>query len=190
MTRPSIEVFLAAVAPAMALASEEAHGGHGGHGGIPWATLFFSAVNLVIFVGVLRRFVWPALKNWISERHQAVVEALEQAARARQEAEQLKAEWERRVANLGAELDTLRRQARDDIARERDQVLAAAQTAADAIRRDAARAAEQEVRGAQELLREEVARQALEIARELAVQRVTPAVQDQFIADFVNKVQA
>lgn len=186
-TTPIGLLFL--LVPALVLGSEAAHAEHG-HGAIPWATLIFSTINLLIFIALLRRFVWPALRAWAQDRHQLVVETLEQAARAKRAAETLKAEWEQRVANLTAELDDLRRQTGAEIAREREQILSAAEKAAASIRRDAERAAEQELRNAQTLLREEVARQALEVARELALQRLNPPTQDQFLTDFLNKVQA
>lgn len=44
-----------------ALASEEAHGSHTQPHGIPWLTLFFTAVNFTLFVLLLsRRFARPS----------------------------------------------------------------------------------------------------------------------------------
>ncbi len=68
------------------------------------------------------------------------------------------------------------------------EIVAAARKAAEAIRRDAQRTAEQEIRSAQELLRAEVAQQALDIARRLAPQQLTTADHQRFVSDFVQQV--
>jgi F-type H+-transporting ATPase subunit b len=188
MKRPGIAVALAALAmPAVALAAkvEEHHGAHG----VPWAKLAFSTINLGIFLYILRRFAWPVLRNWTAERRTAIADALAQAERAKREAEALRAEWERRLDRLGGELEGMLAQARGDIAAERDQILAAARRTAEAIRRDAQRTAESEIRNAQEALRAEVAKQALAIAEGLAPQRLTPADQQRFVAEFVQQVE-
>ena len=87
-----------AVHAQLALASEEAHG-HAEHG-VPWGSLLFSAVNLCIFVWVLARFVMPAVRAWVHERRDRVVNDLKDAAAAKAEAERLRTEWETRLAEL------------------------------------------------------------------------------------------
>lgn len=187
---------LLAILPAVALASEATH--HDvEHHGIPWATLAFSFINTIIFLFVFFRYLWPFVCNlmgwaWTAElaeeRRTRIVTTLEQAAKAKEEAERLKADWERRLAGLKAEIETMRAQAKDEIAREREQILAAARKTADNIRRDAQRAADQEVRNAQAQLREEVAQRALAIARKLATERLTDADKNRFVDDFLRQV--
>ena len=172
---------------AAALAASEAHGGHA-HG-IPWATLVFSTINLLIFVYLIARFAWPAIRDWVADRRRQIVEALEAAARAKAEAEQLKHEWEQRLARLERELDEMRARARADAERERDRILADARTAAAAILRDAHRSAEQDVRTASAQLRAEVAERAYTLACQTARTRLTASDQDRFIGDFLQQVK-
>lgn len=186
--------FLLLPTVALASAAAEHHEAHG----IPWGTLFFSTVNLVIFLLLLPRLLplflktmgLPASRDDLQLRRTEIQNALQQAAKAKQDSERLKEEWEQRLANLGAEIDALRQQARRDIAAEREQILAAAKELADSIRKDAQKAAEQEVRNAETRLREEVAAQALSIARRLAPQRLTPADQERFVGNFIQQVQS
>jgi len=172
----------------VALATEEAHAHH--EAGIPWATLAFSTINLLIFVWVLRRFAWPAVHTWVHERRERVVAALEDAATAKAEAEKLRAEWDARLAALNDEIEQMRTQARHDAERERERILAAAQKTADGIRRDAERAAAYEVRRTQQQLRAELVRQAVALAEQQARAQLTPADQQRFIADFLAQVGA
>lgn len=177
-------VLLDVLGPSAALAQEIEEHGHG----VPWGKLVFSTINFAIFVYILRRAAWPVLRNWVAERRTKIAEALAQADRARREAEALRAEWQRRLDHLGSELESMLAQARQDIAVERDQILAAARRTAETIRRDAERTAASELRGAREQLRAEVAAQALAIAERLAPQRLTAADQQRFVAEFVEQV--
>jgi F0F1-type ATP synthase membrane subunit b/b' len=68
--------------------------------------------------------------------------------------------------------------------------LAAAQRSAESIRRDADRAAEQQVRAAHAQLRDEVARRALALATERARTALTSTDQDRFVADFLQQVRS
>jgi F-type H+-transporting ATPase subunit b len=172
------------------VASEEAHHGspHAEHHGIPWATLFFTLINFTLFVGVLARFVWPQVKLWIRERHTTVVAELQAAARAKQEAEELRAEWRLRMERLDADLEALRAEARRDIANERERILAAANKAADVIRRDAERAAAAEVRRVQEQLRAELVQSAVKLATETTRKGWSPDDQQRAIDEFLRQV--
>jgi F-type H+-transporting ATPase subunit b len=183
-------LFAAAVLllqPALVFASEA--GGHSEHAGMPTPlklTLMF--INLGLFVMLMRSVALPGIRRWIAERRDMVVDALEKAARAKREAETLQAEWKQRLANLDAELEQLRTQARAEIAAEREAILHSARALAENITRDAQRAAEQELRSARDLLRGEVARQAYELAAGQAPQRLTAADQRRFVDEFLQQV--
>jgi F-type H+-transporting ATPase subunit b len=189
-------VCTAVLLPAVVLGA--GGGGHDESHGIPWKFLAFATVNLAIFLFVLPRLLplflktmgLPASRDDLKSRRADIQSALQQAAKAKEESERLKEEWERRLANLGTEIEALRRQAREEIAAEREQILAAATKLADAIRRDAQKAAEQEVRNAESRLREEVAAQALAISRRLAPQRLTATDHERFVGDFIRQVQS
>lgn len=174
-----------------ALASEEAHGGgHGAeHHGIPWATLFFTAVNFGLFALLLTRLVLPALRTWAITRRDRIVEELEKAASARAQAQALQAEWEQRMARLEKELTEIRNQALADAQRERERILAAAQETAAAIAADAEKAATQEVRRARIELREEVSRQAVAAAQEMIRRGLNESDQKRFVDEFLGEVR-
>lgn len=185
MTRFAMLLPLLLSVATTALAQEIEEHGHG----VPWGKLVFSAINFTIFIYILRRAAWPALRNWVAERRVRIANALAQAERARREAEALRAEWQRRVDSLGSELEAMLVQARQDVAAERDQILAAARHMADVLHRDAQRTADSEIRAAREQLRAEVARQALAIAERLAPERLTTMDQQRFVREFVERVE-
>ncbi len=155
----------------------------------PGATLVFSAINLLIFLWVLGRFVLPPVRDWVRARRLHVVQALEQAAAAKAEAERLRAEWEQRLAQFDATVAEMQAQARRDSERDRTRILEAARKTAEAIRRDAELAAAYELRRTQEQLRAELVRQALQLAEAAARTQLTAADQDRFVAEFLKQVQ-
>lgn len=171
----------------LALASEEAHG-HA-PGSVPWSSLLFSAINLAIFIWVLARFAMPTVRQWVRDRRDLVVNDLRDAAAAKAEAEHLKAEWEARLADLQHTTAELRAQAHRDAERERERILAAARAAADAIRKDAERAAAYELRRTQAQLRAELVQQAVTLAEEATRAQWTLADQQRFITDFLKQVR-
>ena len=172
-----------------AVASEEAHGGHAEAHGIPWLILFFTAVNFSLFLLLFYRAVLPALRTWVITRHDRIIDELEKAKAARTAAENLKAEWEQRMARLDKELAEIRNQALADAQRERERILQAAQEAASAIAADAEKAAIQEVRRAEAELRQHVAGEAVAIARELIRKGLTDADQARFVDEFLREVR-
>ena len=184
---PAAFATLGWLVPLAAWASEHEEGHEAG--GIPWGTLLFNLVNFSIFCWILARFALPAARNWVRARHDRIVGELEAAAKARADAEQLKAEWDARLKALDQEIAKIRADAAADAARERERILAAAVKTAEAIRTDARRAADQEVRRAQAELRDRVAREAVALATQLIRDRLTPTDQDRFVSEFLSQVQ-
>lgn len=187
----TLAVVLVLAAPRLlwAAAEGEGHAGHGEGHGIPWLTLFFATVNLSIFLLILARFLGPTIRHWVADRRDRVIAELDAAARARAEAERLQAEWQARIDNLSREIDEIHRRARSQAEHERDQILNAARETAERIASDAERAAANEVRRAQESLRDEVAREAVTAAERLIRERLTPADHDRFVREFADEVK-
>lgn len=156
---------------------------------IPWSKIVFSTINFAIFLFIVFKLGRPAIPDFFASRRQQIAEALAKADEAKREAEALRLEWQRRLDGLGSELESMLKQARADIAVERDQILAAARQAAESIRRDAQRTAESELRNAQDALRAEVAKQALGLAERFAAQRLTAGDQQRFVSEFVQQVE-
>jgi len=185
-------ITIAALATAMALSQAASslaeEGAHGHEHASPVWPLVYGVINLAIFVWLLARFAWPAVRTLVRERRDNVVRAIDAASAAKAEALKLKTEWETRLAQFNQSVEDLRQQARRDAERERDRILAAAHKAAAAIRRDAEMAADYELRRTQELLRAELVRQAVQLAEEAARSRLTAGDQQRFVAEFLKQV--
>jgi len=183
ITTAVVAISFSQAALAMAEEGEHAHE----HANAVWP-LLYAAINLAIFVWLLARFAWPAVRTLVRERRENVVRAIDAATTAKAEALRLKSEWETRLAQFNQSLENMRQEARRDAERERERLLSAARRTADAIRRDAEMAAAYELRRTQEMLRVELVRQAVLLAEEAARRRLTPDDQQRFVAEFLKQV--
>ncbi len=189
MKRPSILLVVSWCVIVRTALAEVEEAAHGHEASSPTGILVFSTINLLIFLWVLGRFVLPPVRDWVRTRRLHIVQALEQAAAAKAEAERLRTEWERRLAEFDTTVAEMQAQARRDSERDRNRILEAARKTAEAIRRDAELAAAYELRRTQEQLRAELVRQALRLAEEAARAQLSAADQERFVAEFLKQVQ-
>lgn len=180
-------LVLALLTASVALASGEAHeGGHEASVG----DLLLPTINFVLFLWIIARWVMPGIRRAVRDRRDTIVAALEEAERAKAAAERMRQEWQERLAQLEHLATELRGQAVADAERDRERILAAAHKTAEAIRRDAERAAAYEVRRTQQLLRAELVRRALSVAEGETRTKWTAGDQQRSIDEFLAQVQS
>lgn len=176
----------AALAGWIALAPATAHAAAGGGDSM---TAVWHALNLLILIALLVYFGRKPIAGYLASRRAQIEEGIESAGRELAEAERRLAECERRAASLDAELEEIRRVVRQQAEAERDRLLAEANASAARIRRDAAAAAEQEVRRAREQLRAETVDLAVQIASDLLRAHVNDADRARLVDEFVTRIE-
>src|SRR4029453_934263 len=92
-------------------------------GGAQLLDLAFPAINFLLFVFVLRKYALPAVRDALRRRRGTVVQALNEARKAKEEADSLRREYEQKLASLAAEQERLRTQAQEAAERERMRIL-------------------------------------------------------------------
>jgi F-type H+-transporting ATPase subunit b len=112
-------------------------------------------------------------------------EGLQAGARARREAEALRAMLKRDIENLPAARTQLVADMRATAELQRQNLLATGRKAAERIRADARLLAEQEIAAARQALRAEVIAHAAEEATALVRRAIRPEDQERFVRDFV-----
>ena len=176
-------LFLSVFCSELAWAASGAHGG-----GSSLLTLGFFAINFLIFAFVIRRFTRDLIRRKLKERHETVVHALEEAKKAKEEADTLRQEYDTKLANLAAEEEQLRSQAVEAAERERQRLMEEAQQMAERAKAEAQLIAQREVEEARRLLRREVATQAVAIATELIQKNVTRGDNRRLVEQLVQEV--
>lgn len=174
----------AATVCALALPTLAIAAGAGGHEP-QWSLTLWGFANFGIYCFIMQRFAWPLVKEYLQDRHDGVVNALEAAARAKQEAETLKSEFELRMKSLEDEAARAQEEILELAQNEAKKMLEQAEKTADHIRRDAQLVADQEVARARRALQEESAELITQIAADLVSTQIKPEDQDRFVKDFL-----
>jgi F-type H+-transporting ATPase subunit b len=149
--------------------------------------LFWPALNFTLFVGLLAKFLGGPLREYFRARTERIRAALASGARARQEAEALRAELARDLADLPALRERLRAELRTTAQHERDQLLALARHTAERLRDDARLVAQHESQAARAALRSEVIDEAVREATAFLRAALRPEDQERFVREFTQQ---
>ena len=182
----SLHVFLLYTVPTIGWAADDTHGQHAGSHEL--LTLLFFTINFLIFVFVLRKFAFGIVKQKLKERQASVVQALDEAKAAKEEAEQFRHEYEQKIANLAAEEEQFRTQAIEAAERERMRVTQEARQMAERATAEVQLIAQREIEAARQLLRKEIAQQAVTIAAALIQKNITYSDNNRLIRNLVHEV--
>lgn len=175
-----LTVALAAAGPALAA-------GGGEHDIM--RNLVHPALNLLLLLAVIIYFARKPIKAFFGDRRIQIQDELRRAAELKAEAEARYADWQRRLTDLDAELETIRATAKERAEAERERIVADAEAAAERIRSDAHAAVDQELRRARERLREEASELAIEIAAERLEEQLTDDDRSRLLDEFVQRIE-
>jgi F-type H+-transporting ATPase subunit b len=141
--------------------------------GIPDAALpFLFAANLTLFLWLLARFVGKPMASFLEARRQGIAEQLEQARAKLVEAESLRDEVHRRLAEVEREVEQMKARAERDGAAEAEQI--AAQTVADQER--FLRRVDEEIRRRTAEARDNLSRETAELTARLTKELLTKEI--------------
>ncbi|MBI2357373.1 MAG: ATP synthase F0 subunit B [Deltaproteobacteria bacterium] len=162
--------------------AEEAHG-------VAWFQLIFPLVNFLIFAYLVKRYLLPVMRNYLSERRSRVVNAVREAEQEHARAEAMVRDYRDRLAGLEAETRELREMLRQEGDRLRAKLVAEAEELAAKIKADAGFLADQEVKAGRQQLRSELAALAHDQAAELLRRQLSPEDQRRLVEEFVHGVE-
>lgn len=179
------------LAPALAVAAEQAgEGGGGAHeAGNPWLSLGYKALNFAILLAILFKFLKKPVGDGLRGRADGVRQQLEDARAAKAAAEAKYAEYKQRVANLEQEIQALRAEFRAEGERQTERIAREGQEAAAAVARNAEAAGQNEVKRAKDELRTEVAELAVRLAEEILTRAYTAEDQKKAVRQTIENVE-
>jgi F-type H+-transporting ATPase subunit b len=153
------------LAPAVAAAAEQAHGG-GGLISVDWS-LAVQMVNFLFLLAILYRFLYKPLLAKMEERTVAIKNSLEAAEAARADAARQQEENATRLRAAYAEAQAIRAAALKEAGEEQRKLVEAARREAHQLVESAKAQMESDVRRAREELRREVSDIAISVAEKL-----------------------
>jgi F-type H+-transporting ATPase subunit b len=162
--------------------------GHDPHHAPPISTLLFPLVNFSIFVFILWRYAWPAVRSTLAERRRKIEHEIVAAESAHREARLARDEIEALRARSQQDAAALVASVRAEAEAQAAALVEATRRAAERIRRDALLLATQEQARAAQAIRADVA--ALVVARAEVIVRERFGTDDQkrAVAAFLSDI--
>jgi F-type H+-transporting ATPase subunit b len=177
------------VAPAVAGAASDAHGGGGGLISFD-KSLIVQGVNFLLLLLVLNFLLYKPLVAKMQERTAAIQRSLEEAQASRAEAARQQEENAARLRSAYQEASAIRAQALKETAEEQRKLVAAAQAEARRLVETARAQTEAEIRRAREELRREVAGLAVAVAEKLVRKSLREEDHRRIVDDTIAKIGA
>jgi F-type H+-transporting ATPase subunit b len=175
---------------ATALASAAPEGGGPGLTNVDWTLAVASLVLFALFAFVLGKFAWGPLLQIVEGREKSVREQVEGAQRAQAEAQVLLGQRQEQLAAAGREHDEMLARARQEAEALRAELVGKARGEADTIVERTRQQVEREKSQAFQELRLQVADLAVEGAARIVRSSLTPAAQKQLVDDFIRSLPA
>jgi F-type H+-transporting ATPase subunit b len=155
---------------------------------VNWVSVALSWLNFGVLVFILIRFGGPIVRDMLKNRHLTIKKDLDEARALREQAEKRLTEYEGRLANIEREIADIITGIRKEADAEAGRIVAAAQEAANRMRKDAEFAISQEGRRLEIELRREAAELAIDAARKLLSGKMTEADQKKLAETFVREM--
>jgi F-type H+-transporting ATPase subunit b len=152
--------------------------------------LIFPLVNFLIFLYLIKRFVFPLARDYFRSRREGIAQSIREADEAKQRADALLRDYKNRLAKLTEEIRSIREALRAEGEREKAKLLAEAKEIAERIKADTDFLADQEVRLARQTLRREIVDAARASAEKLIQQTFTIEDQKRMVSEFLSEVGA
>lgn len=160
----------------------------GGEG--PSATeLMWQGVNLALLLGVLFAVARKPISAYFAERREQIKNDIRAADKLLADGRKQFSQWQGKLVELEAEIQTIRDETRQRAEDERDQIVAAAHDSAERIKADAVAAIDQELRRAHVELREEAANLAVDLAASMINEQVDDRDRDRLLDEFITRVE-
>ena len=151
----------------------------------PWTALF-TLLNLVLTFLILKKYLFKPVTKMIDDRQKEIDDIYADAEDARQKAETMRADYDRRISEAKDASAQIIAEATQEAHRRRDDIIVHAQSDADAIREKARADIELERKKALNGVKDDISRIALEIAEKVVERKLDADDQDRMVDDFLR----
>ncbi|HEX7972158.1 MAG TPA: F0F1 ATP synthase subunit B [Thiobacillus sp.] len=156
---------------------------------IDWFTVIAQAVNFLILVGLLKRFLYRPILDAIDAREKRIALALADADAKRAEAEKERDAFQHRNAEFDRQRDALWSQATGEAKAERLRLLDAARQASDSLRARQQEALIRERQGLDEALARRTREEVLAIARKVLADLAGATLEERMTDVFLRRLR-
>jgi F-type H+-transporting ATPase subunit b len=150
----------------------------------------FSAIVFLVLLGILSWFAWPRIAAALDERERKIAENIAAAENANQQAKQLIAAHEAKLAAAAGEVRALLDEARRDAEHTKNRIVAEARKAGEEEKERALLEIKRAKDGAIQELATSSANVAIDLARKVIQQKITPDEHTAVVREALNKLAA
>jgi F-type H+-transporting ATPase subunit b len=150
--------------------------------------IVWGAISFVLLFGLLGKFAYPAIKKSMEERTEKIRNSLDDAERAKVDAEGVLAEYNRQLADARAESARIIEEARVQAEQVRRDLIAKAEADATELRQRTAEQATAERERVMGELRSQVSELAIELAEKVVESNLDREANKRLIENYINSV--
>lgn len=152
--------------------------------------IVWTIVNLLLFFVLLRVFLFKPVLKVMNEREQKIKDDLDGAQAAREESEELKAQYDAELANVHDEADRIRSNAKKSAEKEKAEIIADAHAQADRLISDAQKTVARDKQEAIESAHNEIAGLAVLTAARLVSKNIDEESDRAYAEQLLSQVGA
>ncbi len=179
-----LAVFFILVGAFACVASE---GEGGGEGRQLW-DMAWRIINFLILAALLWKLLADKIKAYFGDRRKEIAQMLEEADKAKAEAEQRHSEYQKKLENVEKDIKEIREAIMGELESEKARIIEEGKAAAERIVEQAKWSAEQEVVKAKNSLKNQVVDMAGDMAASLVTQSLNQEDQKKIIEEYLDKV--
>ncbi len=150
--------------------------------------LLWRVVNFAVLLWILIKFTGKPIKNYFANRREALIQEINEANRAKEAAECLYREYQKKLVHLEDEVKELESRIRAEAEVEKQRIMTEAEQFVIKVRQQAEQMANQEVSMAKRRLKYEAAKLAIQAAEKMIKENISPADQDKMVEIYLEKV--
>jgi F-type H+-transporting ATPase subunit b len=154
------------------------------------STLLLQAANFLIMAFILTRFLFKPLKEMLDKRTSQVTRAADEAEKTTREAENLRLEYEKKRANIDAEIVALKNEARIVVDETRQQMLQEAYQEIEAMRARAQEEIEQQRADALRLHRSKIGELVATLTQRMMGDVLNPQLHQAYMDAFLDRLRS
>ena len=150
--------------------------------------ILISLINLLIIYRILKKFLFKPVQKVMDDRQSQVDRIYGDANQSKAQAEQMKQEYEQKLASAREEADGLVKNAVQTAQKRSDQMVSEASAQASRIKQKADEEIAQQKKKMLQDVRDEISDLAVEIASKVVEREISPRDYDGFVDEFIRNV--
>lgn len=150
--------------------------------------IVISLLNLVLLFLILKKFLFKPVKDIVAKRQTEVESVYDKAAKAQDEADELKSSWESKMKTAQDEADKIVKEATDKADRRNEVMLYESREKAESIIRKAKADAERSKADAEEYIRKEIIDVSAAMSEQILAREINMDDHKDLIDDFIDNL--